>query len=67
MIKAQVLSVEQVCQDMNLVESVVRRWLNQFEVEQAGLPGTASPSRPISSAFANWNPRIANCEAMWRY
>ena len=37
MIKTQGLSVGQVCKDMNLVESVVRRWLTQFEAEQAGL------------------------------
>ena len=43
MIKAQGLSVGQVCKDMNLVESVVRRWLSQFEAEQAGLPGIGKP------------------------
>ena len=43
MIKAQGLSVGQVCKDLNLVESVVRRWLNQFEAEQAGLPGIGKP------------------------
>ena len=39
MIKVQGLSLKQVCKDMNLVESVVRRWLSQFEAEQASLPG----------------------------
>ena len=43
MIKVQGLSVGQVCKDMNLVESVVRRWLSQFEAEQAGLPGIGKP------------------------
>ena len=43
MIKAQGLSVGQVSKDMNLVESVVRRWLTQFEAEQAGLPGIGKP------------------------
>ena len=43
MIKAQGLSVGQVCKDMDLVEGVVRRWLNQFEAEQAGLPGIGKP------------------------
>ena len=43
MIKAQGLSVGQVCQDMGLVESVVRRWLSQFEAEQAGLPDIGKP------------------------
>ena len=28
---------------MNLVESVVRRWLSQLEAEQAGLPGIGKP------------------------
>ena len=43
MIKAQGLSVWQVCKDLSLVESVVRRWLNQFEAEQAGLPVIGKP------------------------
>ena len=28
---------------MSLVESVVRRWLNQFEAEQSGLQGIGKP------------------------
>ena len=43
MIKAQGLSVGQVSKDMGLVESVVRRWISQFEAEQAGLPGIGKP------------------------
>jgi transposase len=43
MIKAQALSLWQVCQDMVLVESVVGRWLSQFEAERAGLPGIGKP------------------------
>ena len=43
MIKAQGLSVGQVSKYMGLVESVVRRWLSQFEAEQAGLPGIGKP------------------------
>ena len=43
MIKTQGLSVGQVCKDMGHVESVVRRWLTQFEAEQAGLPGIGKP------------------------
>ena len=64
LIKAQGLSVGQVSKDLNLVESVVRCLLNQFEAEQAGLSGIGKPS---SSAFASWNLSIANCEAMWKY
>ena len=43
MIKTQGLSVGQVSKDMGLVESVVRRWLSQFEAEQTGLPGIGKP------------------------
>ena len=43
MIKTQGLSVGQVCKDLNLVESAVRRWLSQFEAEQSGLPGIGKP------------------------
>ena len=43
MIKVQGLSVGQVSKDMGLVESVVRRWLSQFEAEQSGLPGIGKP------------------------
>ena len=43
MIKVQGLSVGQVSKDMGLVESVVRRWLSQFEAEQAGLSGVGKP------------------------
>ena len=43
MIKAQGLSIGQVCKDMSLVESALKRWLSQFEAEQAGLPGIGKP------------------------
>lgn len=43
MIKDQGLSVSQVCQDMNLGETAVRRWLKQVEVEQSGQPGIGKP------------------------
>ena len=39
MVKAQGLSIAQVCQDMKLGESAVRRWLGQFEAEQSGQSG----------------------------
>ena len=41
--KIQGLSLQQVCKDLNLVESVIRRWLDQFKAEQAGLPGIGKP------------------------
>ncbi len=42
-IKVQGLSVRQICKDMGLVQSVVRRWLSQVEAEQAGLNGIGKP------------------------
>lgn len=46
MIREQGLSVGQVCRDMNLVESAVRRWVEQFDEESAGRPGTGKPLTP---------------------
>ena len=43
MIKAQGLSIGQVCKDMDLGESAVRRWLGQFEAEQSGQSGIGKP------------------------
>jgi len=43
MVKAQGLSISQVCQDMKLGESAVRRWLGQFEAEQSGQSGIGKP------------------------
>lgn len=43
MIKDQGLSVSQVCQDMNLGETAVRRWLKQVEAEQTGESGSGKP------------------------
>ncbi|MGZ8227351.1 MAG: transposase [Methylococcaceae bacterium] len=42
-IKDQGLSVSQVCEDMDLGETAVRRWLKQFEAEQAGQSGIGKP------------------------
>ena len=67
MIKVQGLSVGEVCKDMNLVESVVRRWLSQFEAEQAGLPGIGKPITAEHQRIRQLESEIANCEAMWRY
>lgn len=39
MIQAQGLSITQVCKDMKLGESTVRRWLAQVDAEQLGQPG----------------------------
>ena len=43
MIRQQRLSIGQVCKDMNLVDSAVRRWLTQFDAEMVGRPGIGKP------------------------
>ena len=43
MIRDQGLSVGQVCRDMDLVESAVRRWVEQFDEEAGGRPGMGKP------------------------
>ena len=43
MVKVQGLSISQVCRDMTLGESAVRRWVNQFEAEQSGQSGIGKP------------------------
>lgn len=43
MIKDQGLSVSQVCEDMDLGETAVRRWLKQVQAEQSGQSGIGKP------------------------
>ena len=43
MIRVQGLSVGQVCRDMKLGETAVRRWLTQFDAEQLGQAGIGKP------------------------
>jgi len=43
MVKIQGLSISQVCKDMKIGESAVRRWVSQFETEQHGQSGTGKP------------------------
>ena len=43
MVKVQGLSISQVCKDLGLGESAVRRWLSQFETEQQGQSGIGKP------------------------
>ena len=43
MVKTQGLSIAQVCKDMRLGESAVRRWLGQYEAEQSGQSGIGKP------------------------
>lgn len=42
-VREQGLSVVQVCRDLDLVESAVRRWVHQFDEESAGRAGTGRP------------------------
>ena len=46
MIREQGLSVAQVCRDQHLVDSAVRRWLAQYDAEQACQPGLGKPLTP---------------------
>ena len=43
MIKKQGLSISDVCKDMKLGQSAVRRWLDQFAAEQSGSSGIGKP------------------------
>lgn len=43
MITDQGLGVPQVCRDLDLSETAVRRWLQQYEAEQSGQPGIGKP------------------------
>ena len=43
MVKTQGLSISQICRDMKLGESAVRRWLSQFKAEQSGQSGIGKP------------------------
>lgn len=43
MVKVQGLSISQVCKDMKIGESAVRRWIAQYEAEQLGQSGIGKP------------------------
>lgn len=43
MIKDQGLTVPQVCRDLNIGETAVRRWVQQYEAEQLGEAGIGKP------------------------
>ena len=43
MVRSQGLSISQVCKDMNLGETALRRWVAQVEAEQLGQPGIGKP------------------------
>ena len=59
MIKQQGLSVNQVCEDMKIGETAVRRWVKQFEAELLGQPG-------IGKALTPEQQRIRELEAQNR-
>ncbi len=46
MIHEQGLTVPQVCQELKLGETAVRRWLKQVQAEQSGQPGIGKPLTP---------------------
>jgi len=46
MIREQGLSVGQVCRDLDLIDSAVRRWLAQYDAEQLGQVGIGKPLTP---------------------
>ena len=46
MIQANGLSISQVCQDMQVGETAVRRWLKQAETEQHDQTGIGKPITP---------------------
>jgi len=46
MIQEQGLTVVQVCQELKLGETAVRRWLKQVQTEQSGQPGIGKPLTP---------------------
>lgn len=56
MIRDQGMSVGQVCRDLDLVDSAVRRWLEQVDEETAGRPG-------IGKALTEEQQRIRQLEA----
>lgn len=43
MVLEQGLSIAQVCRDMNIGQTAVRRWLQQVQAEQNGLAGIGKP------------------------
>lgn len=46
MIQHQGLAVSQVCQELNLSETAVSRWLKQVQAEESGQPSIGKPLTP---------------------
>ena len=54
MVRDQGISLNQVCKDMNLVPSAVRRWVVQLDEEAAGRPGAGKPLTPEQEPVRNF-------------
>lgn len=46
MVKEQGLSVQHVSESMSIGPTAIRRWVEQFDAEQAGQPGIGKPLTP---------------------
>src|SRR3982750_2428534 len=46
MVRDQGLSVGQVCKDLDLGETAVRRWIEQYDAETSGAPTIGKPLTP---------------------
>jgi transposase len=46
MVRLQGLPVSEVCREMKIGETAVRRWMEQVDAEQAGEPGIGKPLTP---------------------
>ena len=62
MVKAQGLTISQVCKDMKLGESAVRRWLSQFEAEQSSADGVINKGIGIGKPLTPEHQRIRQLE-----
>ena len=60
MIREQGLSLSQVCRDMDLVESAVRRWVEQFDQESAGRPGIGKPLTAEQQRIRQLRPKTGS-------
>lgn len=43
MVRDQGVAISQICRDMNLGETAVRRWVSQFDAERRGEAGIGKP------------------------
>ena len=67
LIKDQGITVSQVCRDMSLSETAVRRWVVQFEVEQSAQRGdTDGLLLPLSDTLMfHLSPRAKKADAFF--